>query len=285
METPQMDARLVTFLNDNLVALVVAFVAIAAIQVYWFATRPPRPFLMPDLYQPLTLSMKRNVTHNTLFLRFKLPEANQTLGLTIGRHVAFTFTDPKTDKPVYRPYTPVTDADTKGHVDFVIKVYKGGQMSQHLDKLEVGDRVEMKGPKGRFTYKRNMKKSIGMLAGGTGITPMYQVLNHILNDPKDTTHVSLIYANISVEDILLKKNLEQLVSKYPTRFDVYYTLDNPPSGWNQGKGYISGDMIKNNCPPPGDDVLMLYCGPSPMTAAMTTLLDDLGYSKDMRFQF
>jgi cytochrome-b5 reductase len=30
------------------------------------------------------------------------------------------------------------------------------------------------GPKGRFEYKKNMFKEIGMIAGGTGITPMLQ---------------------------------------------------------------------------------------------------------------
>lgn len=91
-------------------------------------------------------------------------------------------------------------------------------MSQHLDKMVLGDCILAKGPKGRFTYARNMKRHIGapaaalvqnvtrlpaknpapcachckyflhpsfaagMVAGGTGITPMWQVANHILSD-------------------------------------------------------------------------------------------------------
>ena len=124
-----------------------------------------------------------------------------------------------------------------------------------------------------------------MMAGGTGITPMYQVLNHILNDGKDKTHVSLIYANISVADILLKKDLDRLASKYTTRLDIYYTVDKAPDGWTQGKGYITADMVMKNCPPPGKDVLMLHCGPAPMNVAISGILDDLGYTKEMRFQF
>jgi hypothetical protein len=34
-------------------------------------------------------------------------------------------------------------------------------MSQHLDKMVLGDCILAKGPKGRFTYARNMKRHIG----------------------------------------------------------------------------------------------------------------------------
>jgi cytochrome-b5 reductase len=44
-----------------------------------------------------------------------------------------------------------------------------------MGELKVGDSIGMRGPKGNFEYKRNMVKSIGMVAGGTGITPMLQV--------------------------------------------------------------------------------------------------------------
>ena len=49
-----------------------------------------------------------------------------------------------------------------GHVDFVIKVYfpdkhpkfpEGGKMSHYLEKLDIGDTIEMRGPKGSLTYK------------------------------------------------------------------------------------------------------------------------------------
>lgn len=36
---------------------------------------------------------------------------------------------------------------TKGHVDFVIKVYPTGRMSQFMDKLTIGEVMAFKGPK------------------------------------------------------------------------------------------------------------------------------------------
>lgn len=91
-----------------------------------------------------------------------------------------------------RPYTPVTGDDVTGFVDLVIKVYtpnerfpEGGKMSQLLDSLEIGDAIDIKGPVGEIVYlepgqllikgKPRNASTLAMIAGGTGITPMYQV--------------------------------------------------------------------------------------------------------------
>ena len=52
----------------------------------------------------------------------------------------------------------------------------------------------------------------GMIAGGTGITPMYQVAKCLLGDPQEYTCLSLIYANISEDDILMRKELDELTN-------------------------------------------------------------------------
>ncbi|KAK2121024.1 NADH-cytochrome b5 reductase 3 [Saguinus oedipus] len=38
-------------------------------------------------------------------------------------------------------------------------------------------------------------KSVGMIAGGTGITPMLQVIRAIMKDPDDHTVCHLLFAN------------------------------------------------------------------------------------------
>lgn len=116
-----------------------------------------------------------------------------------------------------------------------VQVYEEGRMSKHMDELEIGDKLLFKGPRGRFKYPCNAKRSLGMhpyrlqpvvvclgllvqtvwflafhlsgvllhctarmavgsrtvsagmIAGGTGITPMYQVATQLLKDPQDHT--------------------------------------------------------------------------------------------------
>lgn len=72
-------------------------------------------------------------------------------------------------------------------------------MSQHLDSLALGDEVEVKGPVGHFVYEGRGKISlhnkpalashISLIAGGTGITPCWQVIRAVCEDPEDTTKV------------------------------------------------------------------------------------------------
>jgi NAD(P)H-flavin reductase len=99
---------------------------------------------------------------------------------------------------------------------------------QILQSLEVGDKVDVKGPIGHFHYTRpghfmNHKYEgetdrINMIAGGTGITPMFQVMKEILSNPEDETELRLLYANQTEEDILIRQELEALQTAHPERF-------------------------------------------------------------------
>ena len=92
--------------------------------------------------------------------RFALQSKTHVLGLPIGQHISLKFRN-KEGKDVIRSYTPVSSDDDIGYVDFVIKVYfpqepkfpTGGQMSQHLESLRIGDTMEMNRSKGHLDYK------------------------------------------------------------------------------------------------------------------------------------
>ncbi|VDK27670.1 unnamed protein product [Anisakis simplex] len=67
----------------------------------------------------------------------------------------------------------------------------GGKMSQYLESMKIGDTIDFRGPSGLIVYEGNGNfavkpsktttavrrhfKNVGMIAGGTGITPMLQV--------------------------------------------------------------------------------------------------------------
>jgi cytochrome-b5 reductase len=99
-----------------------------------------------------------------------------------------------------------------------------------------------------------------MIAGGTGITPMLQIIRAALKNPQDPTRLSLIYANVNYEDILLKKELDELADKYPSRFRVFCVLNNPPTGWTGGVGFVSKEQIETHLPATHDNIKILLCG-------------------------
>jgi cytochrome-b5 reductase len=77
-------------------------------------------------------------------------------------------------------------------------------VSSHMHALHPGDLLEVKGPVFKQRYTPNMRGRIGMIAGGTGITPMLQVITEIVQNPEDTTQVHLLFANNAEDDIIMK---------------------------------------------------------------------------------
>lgn len=125
-----------------------------------------------------------------------------------------------------------------------------------------------------------------MIAGGTGITPMLQLIRAITKDPRDKTQVSLLYANQTEKDILLRAELEEVAKKHPDQVKIWYTIDNSNANWKYSTGFVSAEMISEHMHPPSSDTLVLMCGPPPMiNYACTPNLDKLGYDVKLRFAY
>ncbi|KAJ4985421.1 oxidoreductase NAD-binding domain-containing protein [Stagonosporopsis vannaccii] len=248
----------------------------------------------------LVLEKSEIVNHNTKKLTFKLPEADQESGLPVASAVITKYKGPEMQKPVIRPYTPVSDVDQKGTVDFLIKKYPDGPMSEHMHNLEPGQRLDIKGPIPKYQWSPNKHEHIALIAGGTGITPMWQTARAIFKNPEDKTKVTLVFGNISEEDILLKREFEELENTYPRRFRAFYVLDNPPESWQGGKGHVTKELLKTVLPEPkeGEKIKIFVCGPPGMYKAISGgkkspqdqgelegYLKELGYSKDQVYKF
>merc|ERR1719228_3274851 len=167
-------------------------------------------------------------------------------------------------------------------MDLVVKIYKanvhpkfpdGGKMTQYLDNMNIGDSIDVRGPSGLLVYEGrgvfNIKEDkkgdakevkaakVSMIAGGTGITPMLQLVRAVFRDPEDKTCLKLLFANQTEDDILLRKELEDVAAEHPDRFQVWYTVDRPNPDWKYSSGFISSDMIEEHLFPPSNDNLVL----------------------------
>ena len=299
-----------------LVVMVVTAVCgvIGLVYVVQLLSGPPTPpkVLPLEDFQPLPLIRKDVLSHDTCRFTLGLPPGH-VLGLPIGQHISLKFTGPD-GKAVQRSYTPVTNDTLTDEVQLVIKVYRpappkfpnGGLMSQHLDSLKIGDTILVKGPKGHLNYKGRGKFStkplgkpleerscrcLGLMAGGTGITPMLQILQAVLVHPhyRDTnTRVKLLYANQTPQDILVRTELEDLAQQFPDRFQLWYTVDRlddgvAPSEWKYDTGFINTEMVKKHLlfdnAAPGQTQFFM-CGPPPMIKfACLPALKELGFSE------
>jgi cytochrome-b5 reductase len=198
--------------------------------------------------------------HNTKILKFNIP--NQP-DIPVSSYVV---TKAQLDgKDAFRPYTPIYQRP--GELTLLVKSYKTG-MGKHLTDLKAGDSIDVKGPLPKLEYKENMKKRIGMVAGGTGITPCLQVIKKILDNPNDKTQVTLLFANSKEEDILLKHELEFLQTRHQN-FRVHHVISKPSASWRGLTGRIDQNMVRDYLPGPSNDSLIYVCGPQGMYEAIS----------------
>ncbi|XP_059641284.1 NADH--cytochrome b5 reductase 1-like isoform X4 [Cornus florida] len=210
---------------DMMVGIAFALVAIGAGTAYYYyiSNKKPKGCLDPENFKEFKLVKRTELSHNVALFRFALPTPSSVLGLPIGQHMSCRGKDSQGEQ-VIKPYTPTTLDSDVGYFELVIKMYPQGRMSHHFREMREGDYLAVKGPKGKFKYQPGQVRAFGMLAGGTGITPMFQVTRAILENPNDKTNIHLIYANVTNEDILLKASTGRKLR-----------------GFNVGGGSTSGD--------------------------------------------
>jgi len=249
-------------------------------------------FLQQRVWTKATLIEKRLISWDTRIFVFQLEHEEQTLGLPVGQHLMLRLRDPTTDEVVIRPYTPITEIKKKGVLEVLIKIYfdtketKGGKMTLAMDALPLGHFVDFKGPIGKFEYIGRGQFSIGgnirlaksfyMICAGSGITPIYQVLRAVMQDPEDTTHCVVLDGNRTFEDILCKQDLDLFASDNPGQCKVVYTLTKAHEEWEGLRGWISGELIGEHMPR-SDGALVLVCGPEALEKSVHESLNEQGW--------
>ncbi|KAL7284920.1 hypothetical protein ACG7TL_000008 [Trametes sanguinea] len=261
--------------------------------------------LDPQNFVDFKLKKVEPYNHNTAKFIFELPPDTASL-LPVASCVivksAPDASNPLLDakgKPIIRPYTPISPSDLPGELTFLIKRYDSGKMSKYIHDMQPGDKLSIKGPIKKFDFQINQFDQVGMIAGGSGITPMYQILEHALKDPSNKTRFTLIFANVTEKDILLKEEFDALKAKYPGTFDVVYTVDQASPDWKGPVGFVNRELVSQHLPPPtlGEKAKIFVCGPPGQVAAVAGpkdgmkqgelggILKQLGYKDDQVFKF
>ena len=267
------------------------------------ATAPPPEadgkVLSPQKWVSLKLASRTDESHDTRLFTFALPRESDVLGLPCGAHF-LTRMRGANGKAVIRAYTPVSNDKLKGSVELLIKVYpptdafpEGGKMSQLFDGLKVGDTVEFKGPVGELHYHgkseftihgaRKTFTKVNFVAGGTGITPVYQLLKEAHEDPLDGTKMSLAFGNRTPADILCRSRLDEF-GRDPN-IDVEYVVSEASKGWKGEVGYVNRRLAERVFHAPSPSTLCALCGPPGMVTALTRTLKEMGHAEENIFHF
>ena len=208
-------------------------------------------------------------TREILSIRFTKPqefelEPGQFIFVTVG----------SSDNELTKHLT-ISSSPTEGFLE-VTKRLTGHPFSNALASLKVGDKVKLRGPFGKFTFKEEYKK-ICMLSGGIGITPLRSIIKYI-NDKMIDIDIVLLYSNRHEDDIAFEQEFDEIMAKNP-KFNIINTITNPGSSWTGLTGRISADMIKKHVPDYLDRVFYIS-GPTKMVDSMFALLKELRIPED-----
>ncbi|WVR04153.1 hypothetical protein IAU60_001152 [Kwoniella sp. DSM 27419] len=264
--------------------------------------------LIKDSWVPFTLSKIEPYNHNTQIYHFSFGEDGNDKIAGGKAASALLVKSPGGDnevkddkgKPVIRPYTPISSPEAKGGLELMIKEYKDGKLTPYIASMKPGDQLMFKGPIPKYQYSPNTFDRGLAIAGGSGITPMYQLISYSLSVPEDKTKWTLVFSNVTEKDILLKKEWDNLAKQHPDRLDVQYVLDKGPRGWKGETGFVTADTISKLFPRSANSsekVMAFVCGPPPQVKSISGpkdgprqgelagALKELGYTSEEVYKF
>ena len=255
--------------------------------------KPPTaaPAVLMPTFQHFKICEINGKQHPTdsfhLTLKIKVTGAAFSL-YGLGKHVEIRKTD------VSRFYTPYT-TPTCSHdeVLLLVKCYPKGKLSPYITSLKVGDKLEIRGPMAGLTRGfLDGIEHVNMVCGGTGITPLLQILSSLISKKPDTYSIRTVTILLSSSDTSecqpLTKDLKLIQASLPfIKIQLNVTITrNPPSDWSGLTGRITPELLSNMFPV-NPKTKILCCGSDSFNESISNCLGSggIGYKDDEIFIF
>ena len=162
-----------------------------------------------------------------------------------------------------------------------------GLGSMHLhDAIAVGDTVQAQGPRGDFVLDRKSRRSVVLLSGGVGLTPLVSMLHTLASESDrkvyfihacDSGDVHALGAEVRAAAESRRGIAIRIVYRFPTAADL-------AGKRHDREGIVTRDLLQDVLPLDDYDVYM--CGPPPFMKALYPMLRSLGVPKHrIAFEF
>lgn len=168
-----------------------------------------------------------------------LDSGGQIVSFEPGQFLTLLFND--NGKEVRRAYSIFTSPSELPLIGIAIKIIDDSHYSKLIcEEIETSGKIKILPPMGNFTFRqKDVSREIFFFAGGSGITPIFSLLNHALvSEPY--SKVNLIYSSKTKDDIIFYYLIEEKLKLFPNRLRVVYLL----SRENSLNGFKSGRITK-----------------------------------------
>lgn len=137
--------------------------------------------------EDLKLLSAENITHDVKLFKFELPPNADVTGINAGKAVLASIINKETNKRIFRPYSALYDPEDPSTLQFAIKNQNTEGASGAFHNLSPGEKVTFRGPLPIHNVPfEKLPKNIDLIAGGSGITPIFSVLQYLLIEKPET---------------------------------------------------------------------------------------------------
>ncbi|MFT4540675.1 MAG: ferredoxin--NADP+ reductase [Planctomycetota bacterium] len=135
---------------------------------------------------------------------------------------------------VWRPYSIASSPEQTNYVEFLVRwaVHPvEGKFTTALGRLEVGDRIRWRGPKGHFTLPDSSDGRMLLLIGaGTGVAPFVSFIRHI-RESEQSREIILLHGASYIEDLAYGELFRDMERQATLRY--WPTISRPDEDHNR----------------------------------------------------
>jgi phenol hydroxylase P5 protein len=167
-------------------------------------------------------------------------------------------------------------------VELNVRIVPGGQVTTWLhEKLEMGEKLTLSGPYGRFFVKKSAKVPMIFMAGGSGLSSPKSMIEDLLNNGCDLP-MTLIYGQRSQAELYYDAEFTEMASKH-SNFTYVPTLSHEAEGssWSGARGFVH-DAARAHFENDFRGNKAYLCGPPAMIeACIATLMQGRLFERDI----
>jgi ring-1,2-phenylacetyl-CoA epoxidase subunit PaaE len=227
-------------------------------------------------FHPLRVAAIDELTDDAVAVTFEVPEElADDYAFTHGQHLNIRGGD-----DVRRSYSICTPPSS-GVLRIGVKRLPGGAFSEGvLERLRVGDELEVMTPAGRFTTTLDptARKTYVAIAAGSGITPVLSIVAAILEGEPGAS-VTLVFANRTQRSVMFLDEVHDLKDRFPQRFQIIHVLSREAQDVELFSGRLDADRLRRilDALVPADEVDDWFlCGPQQMVEELREVIGAAG---------
>ena len=212
-------------------------------------------------------------TPETTTLRLAIPEPAE---FTSGQYYNIRIPVDGRPRPIQRAYSIASSPFPKFDVvEFGIKEMEGGLVSPVLAKgTKVGDKLEVRGPYGAFTWTEEKGGPLLLISAGSGVVPFMSMIRYA-RAKNLSVPMHLLFSSKSSEYVIYSEELDELQSELEWLTVTHTFTREPDHAAARYHRRIDKEMVAELLEESSAE-LGYICGPPEMVELCEVALVDLG---------